>query len=76
MEVVKGKVISRDNGTCEHMSVRQETRLPDESADRDNITPADRTYQEKYPWCGNVREDAISAHETLLHKAHTQITNI
>ena len=44
IEVVNGIVTSGDNGVGEPMSVRQETHLPDELADRDNTTPADRTY--------------------------------
>ena len=45
------------------MSVRQETHLPDKSADRDNTTLAERAYQATYPWCGIVREDIISTHQ-------------
>ena len=57
-----GMVTSGDNRAGEPILVRQETHLPDELADRDNTTPADRTYQAIYPWCRSVREDIIGTH--------------
>ena len=56
-------VTSGDNGAGEPMLVRQETHLPDELADRDNTTLADRTYQATNPWCGIIREDIIGTHK-------------